>query len=227
MAGNPDGAFKPMNLPYVLKEPVATLKRMKNIVAFFGAAHVVFLFLGMWMVSQEIPGVMHLREEQLKVLSELPYLKPLTGPLATSLVLKISYTFVFNLVFGAFVSTTLLGLVFFLPYVMAVWRGFIVGVLFYGMDPSPLKNVVFYGTFFLEFGAYSLSSVVGTDIGLSIIWPGRKGTGSRIDAFRASMRDGKKLYVLVAMVLFVAAVWEIGWLHYMGSFMIPDALKKG
>lgn len=216
-----------LNMLGVFGKSIKTVKRMKNLVIFFSAAHVVFLFLGMWMVAQEIPGVMHLREEQLKVLGELPYLKPLTGPLATSLLLKISYTFIFNLFFGAFVSTTLIGVVFFIPYMIAVWRGFIVGMLFYGMDPSPLKNLVFYGTFFLEFGAYSLSSVVGTDIGLSILWPGRKGTVSRLEALKSSITDGKRLYVLVAVILFVAAVWEISWLHFMGSFMIPDVLKGG
>ncbi len=171
------------------------------------------------MVIQGYPSAIELRTEQLKNIQELPYLKPLTGVLADNLPLKILYTFGFNLVFGAFVSTTFMGLVFFFPYLIAVWRSFIIGVLVSDMDSSPVMNVIFYGTFILEFGAYCISSAIGTDLGLSVLWPSRKGVGSRMEALREAARDGVKLYVLVIIVLFVAAIWEITWLHYMGPLL--------
>ncbi len=194
---------------------------MKRLIIFFALVHLVFLFFGQWMVARGVPGVLYLREEQMRELQNLMYLKPLTGPLATSLFLKICYTAFFNLAFGALVSTTVFGLVFFFPYIIAVWRGFIIGMLFYGLDATPGKTAIFYVTFLLEFGAYSISSAAGTDIGLGLIWPGRKGKESRKEALRASISDAGRLYLLVALILVAAAIWEIGWLHYAGPFIKP------
>lgn len=205
-------------LKNLLDESIEVARRRKNLIIFFAAAHVVFLLLGQWMVSNGSPGALLLREEQMKMVQDLPFLKPLTGMLADSLVLKIAYTFFFNLIFGAFFSTTLMGFVFFLPYVIAVWRSFIIGVIVAGLDISPFKFIIFYGTFILEFGAYCLSSVAGTEIGLSLIWPSRKGTTSRKEAFSICLYEGKRLYILIIIILFLAAIWEMGWLHYYGPF---------
>lgn len=208
-----------MRIRELFKESLGAAKRRKNLIIFFALVHVVFLGFGQWMVAQGYPAALELRDEQLKNIQELIYLKPLTGALAENLALKILYTFFFNLVFGAFLSTTVMGLLFFFPYFVAVWRSFIIGVLVADIDTTPVMALIFYGTFILEFGAYCVSSAVGTDIGLSIMWPGRKGKSSRSEAFREAARDGMKLYLLVAVILLVAAVWEITWLHYMGPII--------
>ncbi len=208
-----------MDLKKALSGSFHAAMRRKNLILFFVVTHVVFLALGQWMVYKGIPGVMSIRAEQLKEIQNLPYLKPLTGVLAESLPLKILYTFFFNLLFGAFFSTTFLGLIFFFPYMIAVWRSFIIGVLVYGMDASPAVIAVFYGTFILEFGAYSLSSAVGTDLGLSLIIPRRKGTESRVEALRRAAREGRELYLLVIILLFVSAIWEISWIQYLGPLI--------
>ncbi len=198
-------------------ESVRAALEQRRLILFYCATHVVFLIMGELMVAREVPSVMHLREEQLKAVQELIYLKPLTGALATSLLLKIAYTLLFNLLFGALVSTTLFGVLFFLPYLMAVWRGFLIGMLFYGLDTgAPLKSVIFYGTFLLEFGAYSISSAIGTDLGLTLLWPGRKGKETRGEAIKVWLKGAKKLYLLVFILLFFGAAWEIGWLHFLG-----------
>lgn len=208
-----------MRLGELFQESMRAAKRRRNLIIFFALVHVVFLAFGQWMVAQGYPAALELRAEQLKNIQELIYLKPLTGALADNLPLKILYTFGFNLVFGAFVSTTVMGLLFFFPYLVAVWRSFIIGVLVADIDTTPVMAVIFYGTFILEFGAYCISSAVGTDIGLSIMWPGRKGKTSRSEAFREAARDGLKLYLLVAIILFISAIWEITWLHYMGPLI--------
>ncbi|MFQ5736954.1 MAG: hypothetical protein ACE5GY_08845 [Thermodesulfobacteriota bacterium] len=208
-----------MDLKKLLAGPLEVAKRRRNLLIFFIATHLVFLILGQWMVAKELPGVMYIRAEQLKEIQNLPYLKPLTGILAESLPLKILYTFFFNLVFGAFFSTTLMGLLFFFPYMIAVWRSFIIGVLVYGMDVSPAMIAVFYGTFLLEFGAYSISSAVGTDIGLALLVPAREGTTSRWEALKVAVSEGRELYVLVMILLFVSAIWEISWIEYMGPII--------
>lgn len=205
----------------LLRESFEALKRRRNLVVFFAAAHIVFLIFGQWTVAEKIPGVLYLRTEQLKAIKDLTYLQPLTGVLAENLPLKILYTFFFNLIFGAFFSTTLTGIIFFLPYLIAVWRSFIIGILIYGMDTGPEMFVIFYGTFILEFGAYCISSAVGTDIGLALLWPMRKKTESRGAATRMAARDGVKLYLLVIIILFIAAVWEMSWIHYLGPLKPP------
>lgn len=202
-------------------EALQTAKKFKNLLVFFVLTHTVLLAFGQWLVATKNPGVLAFRAAQLEEIQNLPYLKPLTGALADNLALKILYTFFFNLVFGAFFSTTLTGLVFFLPYVIAVWRSFIIGILVFGLNASTSAMIVFYGTFILEFGAYCISSAAGTDLGLSIISPGRKGKATRGEAVRESMRDMAKLYRLVVIILFVSAVWEISWLHYLGPLIKP------
>jgi len=207
----------------ILEKTLKAMVEKKRLIIFFLAAHAVFLCLGMITMNRQMPGVLALRAELMKEIQGLFYIKPLTGPLASSLLLKIIYTFGFNLIFGAFISTTLSGLVFFVPYVIAVWRSFIIGVLFYGMDSSPLQSIVFFGTAILEFGAYSLSSALGTDIGLSLLFPGRKGTASRREAVRTTIKEGMWLYLIVIVLLFIGAIWEISWLHYLGPLVPPMA----
>ncbi|MCC6503243.1 MAG: stage II sporulation protein M [Deltaproteobacteria bacterium] len=212
-----------MRVKELFRESIMAARRRRNLIVFFALVHIVFLGLGQWMVAQGYPGVLDLRTEQLKNLQDLSYLKPLTGVLADNLLLKILYTFAFNLVMGAFVSTTLTGLVFFFPYMIAVWRSFLIGILVADMDTSLAMAVIFYGTFILEFGAYCVSSAIGADLGLSYLWPSRKGTESRSEALKIAARDGARLYLLVAVILFAAAVWEISWLHYMGPLLKPLA----
>lgn len=193
----------------------------KHLIVFFLAAHAVFLGLGILTMRWRMPGVLALRADLMKEVQDLFYVQPLTGPLATSLVLKITYTFFFNLVFGALISTTLTGFSIFIPYVIAVWRSFIIGILFYGMDPTPLQSIVFAGTAILEFGAYSFSSAIGTDLGLSVFFPSREGTASRAEALRRTLQKDKYLFIFVALLLFLGAVWEITWLHLLGSLVQP------
>lgn len=206
-----------------LAKSLGAAGKVRNLIIFYAAVHVIFLFFGQWMVAQGYSGVLELREEQLKEIQELPYLKPLTGVLADNLPLKILYTFSFNLVFGALLSTTLTGLIFFLPYLVAVWRSFIIGILIAGMEATPAMLITFYGTFLLEFGAYCLSSSAGTDLGLSLIWPDRKGAATRKESFFSAARNGAWLYVLVIIVLFMAAIWEMALLHYLGPIKTPAA----
>lgn len=191
----------------------------KRLIFFFIAAHAVFLFFGMLAMSREMPAILELHSRLMEEIQDLYYIKPLTGPLAAHLILKILYTFSFNLIVGAFISTTLAGVVFFLPYILAVWRSFIIGILFSGMETSPLMSIVFFGTALFEFTAYSMSSALGTDLGLSLIFPGRKETASRWEAFGISFKQGIWLYVLVVILLFIGAIWEIGWLHYLGPIL--------
>lgn len=204
-------------------------KELKSLIIFLIITNIVFLFFGQWMIAQGIPGVVEFKKEALKQLADVGYLKPLTGPLTPYLPLKIAYTFLFNLIFGAFLETTAPGIVFFVPYLITVFRAWVVGVIFYGTTPTLLHLLVFYGTFILEFGGYVFSSAAGINIGLSILNPAWKGKETRAEALKTAMTDMKLLFVMAATLLFLGAVWEMGWLHLFGVYaekLIPIESDK-
>ncbi len=178
--------------------------------------NITFLFVGSSMVRAGIPWVIEQREVYLKEIQNLPYLKPLVGPLSPYLGLKILYTFLFNLIFGAFLSTTLPGVIFFLPILINIYRAWFVGVVFYGFTSSVAGGIIFLFTLFFEFGGYILSSVAGIILGMALLFPYRYG-GSRKEAMRRAIRDGAYLYVLVVMFLLIGAIWEMTTLHYLSS----------
>ncbi|MFQ5585686.1 MAG: stage II sporulation protein M [Thermodesulfobacteriota bacterium] len=199
----------------------------KNLLTFLALTNIVFFFFGQWMIAQEIPGVVEFRKEVMKNIPDLLYLKPLAGPLAPSLILKIIYTFIFNLSVGAFLTTTAPGVVFFLPYLVSVMRAWSIGVIFYGLIPHPLLAIAFYGTFILEFGAYVISAAAGIDIGLSLLLPSRKGKSTRSDAFRTAFKNTYALYLIVATLLLLGAVWEMAWLHIASIYLPHDLSLPG
>jgi len=178
-------------------------KELKTLTIFLIVTNIVFLFFGQWMIANGIPGVVE-------------YLKPLSGPLAPYLSLKIAYTFLFNLIFGALLSTTAPGIIFFFPYIITVFRAWVIGVIFYGTMSTPIHYVIFYGTFILEFGGYVFSSAAGINIGLSLLNPIWKGKETRLEAFKAAIKDAILLLVITATLLFLGAVWEMSWLHFFG-----------
>jgi len=208
-----------MDVAGQFRRSIEAVRRRRNLVIFFALAHVAFFIFGQWVIAQEIPAAVELRRQALGELKDVAYLKPLTGFLGGSIPLQILYTFAFNLIFGAFFTTTATGLVFFMPYLLAVWRGFIVGMLTYGLVDSSGASAALYGTFILEFGAYCLTSAVGTDIGLTLIWPGRRKCATRKEAMREAIRDGADIYFIAIILIFIAAIWEIGSLHIVGPLL--------
>lgn len=191
-------------------------KELRTLITFLIITNIVFLLFGQWMIATGVSGAVEYKNEFLKKLPEMGYLKPLAGPLAPYLSLKIAYTFLFNLTVGAFLSTTIPGIIFFLPYIITVLRAWVVGVIFYGATTSTLHLLVFYGTFVLEFGGYVFSSAAGINIGLAILNPAWKGKETRLIALKAAINDAALLFVIAATLLFLGAVWEMSWLHLFG-----------
>ena len=118
--------------------------------------------------------------------------------------------FLFNLVLSGFVFVTLPGLVFF-PFSSAVllYRGFLWGVLLSQLSTS--QFLVVLPTLVLEGEGYVMASVAGTTFGLSWLKPEWvfKGEGlSRWESFKKALVECLRVYVLVVVILFVAAVVE-------------------
>jgi len=117
--------------------------------------------------------------------------------------------FLFNLALSGFLVVTLPGLVFFpLSAVTLAYRASLWGLLLSQL-PSPLFLAVL-PTLILEGEAYVFACVSGVVLGLSWIkpeWAYEKGL-SRSEALKRALGECGRLYIVVAIVLLVAAIVE-------------------
>jgi len=118
--------------------------------------------------------------------------------------------FFFNLVLSGFVLVTLSGLVFFvLSLVFLSVRAFLWGVLLNGLSTSMFLAA--FPTLILEGECYVLAALAGVNLGLSWFrpkWAYGGGELSRRESVKMALKDCLRVYVLVAIFLFVAAVVE-------------------
>lgn len=118
--------------------------------------------------------------------------------------------FLFNLVLSGFVLITLSGLLFFvLPVVFLCLRGFLWGLILGGLSTSGFLLAL--PTLILEGEGYVLAALAGVGLGLSWLNPEWLWKGeelSRSESVKRALEDCARIYVLVAVVLFVAAVVE-------------------
>jgi hypothetical protein len=118
--------------------------------------------------------------------------------------------FLFNLVLSGFLLVTLTGLAFFaLPVVFLLYRALLWGALLNQLS-MPLFLVALL-TLVLEGESYVLAALAGVNLGLSWLKPRRMFEGenlSRLESVKKTLTDIARIYVLVVMFLFVAAVIE-------------------
>ncbi len=148
------------------------------------------------------------------ILSQPPFTTIAEALQRGDLALAILLTFTVNLAAGAFLTTTLVGVIPLLgvvaPALISFSRGFLVGLAYYSiLNASPAAAVVGIGTAILELGAYVFSAAAGTNIALSILFPRRHSTTSRRKAFKEAWKDAGRLFVIVAMLLALGAIWEM------------------
>jgi len=115
-----------------------------------------------------------------------------------------------NLVLSSFILVTLTGLGFFgLPLFFLCFRALLWGFLLNGLS-TPMLLVAF-PTLILEGEGYVLATLAGVILGLSWLKPRSVYMGeelSRSEAVRRASRECMRIYVLVVLVLFIAAVME-------------------
>ena len=148
------------------------------------------------------------------VLTEQPFTSILQYLQGEELVGAILMTLLVNLTVGAFLTTTLPGIV---PLVGALGiiavtciRGFTIGIVYTEiLSTSPAGFALGLGTLILELGAYVFSGAAGINIALAPILPRKYGVQSRWAAFKMAWKDAARVFVIVAILLVLGAVWEM------------------
>jgi uncharacterized membrane protein SpoIIM required for sporulation len=170
---------------------------------------------GWYLISIKSPIAVEIsRGLQESVLTQQPFASILQSLQGGELLKAILVTFLVNLTTGAFLTTTLPGIV---PLVgslgtiaVTVLRGFVVGITYPEvLSSSPAGFALGLGTMILELGAYVFSGAAGINIALAPILPRRYGTQSRWMAFKMAWKDTAKIYLIVVIFLALGAAWEM------------------
>jgi uncharacterized membrane protein SpoIIM required for sporulation len=170
---------------------------------------------GWYLISIKSPIAVEIsRGLQESVLTQQPFTSILQSLQGGELLKAILVTFLVNLTTGAFLTTTLPGIV---PLVgslgtiaVTVLRGFVVGITYPEvLSSSPAGFALGLGTMILELGAYVFSGAAGINIALAPILPRRYGTQSRWMAFKMAWKDTAKIYLIVVIFLALGAAWEM------------------
>jgi uncharacterized membrane protein SpoIIM required for sporulation len=151
---------------------------------------------------------------QESVLTEQPFTLIFQSLQGGELLKAILVTFLVNLTMGAFLTTTLPGIV---PLVgslgtvaITLLRGFVVGITYPEvLSSSPAVFTLGLGTLILELGAYVFSGAAGINIALAPVLLSRYGAQSRLAALRTAWKDAARVYLIVVVLLALGAAWEM------------------
>lgn len=126
----------------------------------------------------------------------------------------VGLTFVINLVLGSFICISLPSMIIpFSGYIIAIVRAVLWGILFSPVTTDIGINEIIMGVLiailiFLEGQAYVLAMFGAYLHGKALLWPEKVGAVSRMDGYLKGLIDNGKVYILVVLVLIVAAVYE-------------------
>jgi len=188
---------------------------MKVLLVLVALLYICSYLAGWYLISIKSPIAVEIsRGLQESVLTQQPFTSILQSLQGGELLKAILVTFLVNLTTGAFLTTTLPGIV---PLVgslgtiaVTVLRGFVVGITYPEvLSSSPAGFALGLGTMILELGAYVFSGAAGINIALAPILPRRYGTQSRWMAFKMAWKDATKIYLIVVILLALGAAWEM------------------
>jgi uncharacterized membrane protein SpoIIM required for sporulation len=188
---------------------------MKVLLVLVALLYIGSYLAGWYLISIKSPIAVEIsRGLRESVLTQQPFTLVLQSLRGGELLKAILVTFLVNLTTGAFLTTTLPGIV---PLVgslgtiaVTVLRGFVVGITYPEvLSSSPAGFVLGLGTMILELGAYVFSGAAGINIALAPILPRRYGKQSRWMAFTMAWKDAAKIYLIVVILLALGAAWEM------------------
>lgn len=199
----------------ILSQVSEAAKRMKILLVFVAFLYVGAYLVGWYLISIKSPMAVETAQAiTASVLTETPFTAIFQSLQGGELLQAVLITFLLNLTTGAFLTTTLPGIV---PLVGALGtiaitliRGFVIGVTYPEILASSAAGFALgFGTMILELGAYVFSGAAGIYIALAPIMPRRYGVQSRWTAFKAAWKDAARVYVIVVILLALGAMWEM------------------
>ncbi len=194
---------------------IEAAKKMRLLLLFVALLYVGSYLTGWYMISVGSPfAVETARAIEGSVLNEAPFTTIVQSLQGGQLLQAVLITFLVNLTSGAFLTTTLPGVIPIVgalgPIAVSLIRGFVIGVTYpQVLSSSPGGFALGFGTMILELGAYVFSGAAGIHIALSTVRPKRYGVQSRWGAFKSAWKDAGRVYVIVVILLALGAVWEM------------------
>lgn len=127
----------------------------------------------------------------------------------------IGLTFIINLVVGSFISITLPSLIIpFSGFLVAIYRAILWGILFaFPAEPWSFSEIVdgigIVVLLFLEGEAYILAALGAFLQSKTFLFPKQHGLNTRWEGYKLGLQQTGYLYILVALVLIIAAIYEV------------------
>ena len=192
-----------------MRETLRRLGRMQGLLQVMAVAYLVPMLLAASLVVAGAPGFRELQADlEGRVIQAEPIatIARLLGE--RRLLYAVALTFAWNFGVAACLASTAVGVLFPLPPLLGLLRGFVIGVVFAGrLRLFSLHGLVMGGTFLLEIGAYILAGALGMRIGLALL-PRRGQVPLLRERLAEALADLRHLLPVVALLLLLGAIWE-------------------
>lgn len=192
-----------------MRETLRRLGRMQGLLQVMAVAYLVPMLLAASLVVAGAPGFRELQADlEGRVIQAEPIatIARLLGE--RRLLYAVALTFAWNFGVAACLASTAVGVLFPLPPLLGLLRGFLIGVVFAGrLRLFSLHGLVMGGTFLLEIGAYVVAGALGMRIGLALL-PRRGQAPLLRERLAEAFADLRHLLPVVALLLLLGAIWE-------------------
>ncbi len=192
-----------------MKETLRRLGRMQGLLQVMAVVYLVPMLLAASLVVAGAPGFRELQADlEGRVVQAEPIVTIARLLGERRLLAAITLTFAWNFGIAACLASTAVGVLFPLPPLLGLLRGFLIGVVFAGrLRLFSLHGLVMGGTFLLEIGAYVLAGALGMRIGLALL-PRRGQAPLLRERLAEALADLRHLLPVVALLLLLGAIWE-------------------
>ena len=192
-----------------MRETLRRLGRMQGLLQVMAVAYLVPMLLAASLVVAGAPGFRELQADlEGRVVQAEPIVTIARLLGERRLLAAIALTFAWNFGVAACLASTAVGVLFPLPPLLGLLRGFLIGVVFAGrLRLFSLHGLVMGGTFLLEIGAYVLAGALGMRLGLAIL-PRRGQAPLLRERLAEALADLRHLLPVVALLLLLGAIWE-------------------
>ncbi len=201
-----------------MRKTLRRLSRMQGLLQVMAVAYLVPMLLAASLVVAGAPGFRELQADlEGRVIQAEPIatIARLLGE--RRLLYAVALTFAWNFGVAACLASTAVGVLFPLPPLLGLLRGFLIGVVFAGrLRLFSLHGLVMGGTFLLEIGAYVLAGALGMRIGLALL-PRRGQAPLLRERLAEALADLRHLLPVVALLLLLGAIWENAGLFLLGQ----------